>query len=86
MLNDILANVLLSGVGGSLLVLLLARLMPDAKLQALGTSLGAKLSALGRHKLGKPFYEAVENFAQHSLGVFLQGVSTGLDKDDNQKT
>ena len=82
---EMLKNVVLGGAGVSLVLLILARMVPNEKLGAWGEALGKLLSAFGTKKLSKSTWEKVEDFLENSLTVFFAGLRKGLDSDDDQK-
>lgn len=69
-------------VGVAAALALLARLLPDKKLKAVGHSAGAALSKFGNSKWGAKVYEPVETFVQKSIVPVVDGFSEGLDYDE----
>jgi phage-related tail protein len=83
---NIINEILLSTAGVSFLLLIVARLVPNDKLKALGVSAGKAISAFGGKKMGPKVWEKVEDFLENSVKVFLEGVKEGLDSDDKADT
>lgn len=83
-MGNIVSNVILSGAGAAFLLFIVARILPNEKIRALGVSIGKTVSAFGARKVGKAFWEKVEDFLENSSGVLLEGIKEGLDADDAQ--
>lgn len=83
---EIIKDVLLSTAGMGVVFLIIARIVPNAKLRGYGVILGKKASAYGGKKLGKAAWRHVELFLQNSVSVFLEGVKEGLNADDAEET
>jgi len=81
-MKNILASIVLSGAGASMLVIILARLIPNDKLHAVSIKLGRLLSTVGRSHLGCAFWEKIEDFFEKSFSVFWRGFRQGLNADD----
>lgn len=77
----IITNVVASGVGVSILLALIARLVPNEKLYAFGFGLGQSLSRIAVLRFGMA-WEKVEDFLVNSIGVVLSGTKAGLNSDD----
>lgn len=81
-MKGIFANILFSGVGLSFFLLVLSRLVPNDKLKKASVNIGRLLSRTGRTKLGKKFWEGLENFIENSLSVIINGLKQGWNEDD----
>lgn len=81
---QILSNIVLTGAGASFLLLILARLLPNDQVRAFGYKLGQAATAFGVHKLGKAFWEKIEDFLENSSTQFFEGLREGLDSDDSE--
>lgn len=82
-MGDFLQGILLSSPAIGVLLLLLARIIPNKKLKEIGVSHGKKLTALAKGKMGKP-WEKIETFIQNSFSVYWDGFQEGLDSDDKK--
>lgn len=78
-------QVLGTTAGVTVLLIGVARLLPDSKLYGLGYRWGVALSALGTLKLGSK-WQPMEDFAEKSFGKLLQGFQDGLNADDSDTT
>jgi hypothetical protein len=80
-----LLHYLPAGIGYTTLIgialAVLARFIPNEKLQNYGYKFGVVVSAAGTLKLGKA-WEKVEDFCINSVGQLLQGFKNGLQADD----
>jgi hypothetical protein len=76
-------KLLLTQTGAAALIAIALRILPNEKLDAVCFGAGKSLSGLADLKLGKVFWEPVENFLENSLGVCLRGFFRGLDSDDD---
>jgi hypothetical protein len=85
-MKDVISNIVLSGAGATFLLFVVARLLPNDKLRAAGLAIGRAASSIGVHKLGRAFWEKIEDFLENSSGVFLVGLREGLDEDDQAGT
>lgn len=81
-MSAIIGNVLMSGIGVGFLLTLIARLIPNEKLDKMGYNFGVAVSKFGVGKLGKASWEKLEDFFENSLGILIEGVKKGLDSDD----
>lgn len=81
-MKGILSSVLFSGVGISFFLLLLSRLIPNDSLKTTSVKAGRMLSKAGRSKLGKKFWEGLENYIENSLSVVFSGLKEGWNEDD----
>jgi hypothetical protein len=79
-------NILLSGAGASLALIALKNLVPKDKIGALFYRLGRAASALGRMRLGKAFYEPMEDYFENLLKLAVEKFDEGLDSDDQDET
>ncbi len=68
------------GVGSiiSIVLMVIAKLLPNDKLRVYGVSVGSAVDLFGRARLGKS-WEKLEDFLVNSVGVFLEGFRDGLD-------
>ena len=83
-MKGILTNVVFSGVGLSFILLLFSRLIPNGALKKSGIKAGRILSKTGRSRLGKKFWEGLENYIENSLGVLFSGLKEGWNEDDDR--
>lgn len=74
---------LLSAPGAAVLLLIIARLIPNDKLDTFGFKCGCLLTLYGKSKLGKAFWEKIEDFIENSFQVFFCAFQRGLHSDDN---
>jgi len=81
---NMVSGIVLSGAGVTFLLFIAARLLPNERVKAMGVTAGKAVSAFGAGKLGKVFYEKIEDFIQNSSAVFFAGMKEGLDSDDQQ--
>lgn len=82
-MTALVSKMILTAFGAGIVVAILARLFPNEKLRAMGRAAGKTLSAFGCRKLGRGFWERVENFLENSFTVLADGFKEGLDEDDN---
>ena len=82
---EILQNVVLSASGASIVLMVLARLVPNDRLLAWCRAAGAALSGFGRGRLGRGFWEQIESFVENSIAVAWQGFREGLNRDDAEQ-
>ena len=75
-------NLVLTGAGAVAIVFIIARMLPNEKLEAIGYKLGHALSLWGRLKLGKNFWEKIEDFIENTASAFFRGFAKGLSADD----
>ena len=68
------------GVGSiiGIVLMVIAKLLPNDKLHSIGVSVGNTIDTFGRSKLGGS-WEKLEDFVVNSAGVFLIGFKVGLD-------
>ena len=64
-------------------LMVIAKLLPNEKLYALGVSLGNSLDVFGHARLGSS-WEKVEDFMVNSVGMLLKGVKAGLDYEGEE--
>jgi hypothetical protein len=80
-----LLHLLPAGIGYTTLVGVLlavvARFVPNSKLQDLGYKFGLAVTVFGSAKMGKA-WEKVEEFCINSFGQLLTGFKNGLQSDD----
>jgi len=81
-MKGVFTNIIFSGVGLSFFLLVLSRLVPNDKLKKASVNFGRLLSRTGRTKLGKKFWEGLENFIENSLSVIITGLKEGWNEDD----
>jgi len=84
-MQSLVTSVILSGAGAGVVVLILARILPNEKLEKWGYAIGAFVSGYLSGKLGKVFWEKIEDFLQNSAGVFLRAIKRGLNSDDKKQ-
>lgn len=77
----ILSNILASGIGASIVLAVIARMIPNDKLYAFGFGLGQSLSRMAVLRFGMA-WEKIEDFAVNSFGMILSGLKSGLNSDD----
>mgnify|MGYP003963876935 len=84
MLETILSNVQAwqIGIAVSVVMMILAKTLPNKKLYNWGFWVGNLLTVFGTVKLGKP-WQKFEDFILNSVGAFYEGFSAGL-KSDNE--
>lgn len=78
------ASPALSTGAGAIILLILARIVPNAKLDVLGEKFGVFLSAVGTKVL--PFWNKFEKLLINGLAVFTTAVIRGLRKDNADTT
>ena len=83
-MKDLVTNILLSGTGASFLLLFLARLLPNDLVHSVSVKIGRIMTGFGRMRLGKAFWEKIEDFIENSIAVFWNGVREGLNSDDDK--
>lgn len=83
-MKGILTNVLFSGAGISFFLLILSRLIPNDKLKTVSVKAGIIISKTGRSKLGKKFWERLENYIENSLTIVFGGLKEGWNEDDKK--
>ncbi len=83
-MKGILTNVIFSGVGLSFIRRVFCRLIRKDALKKSGIKAGRILSKTGRSRLGKKFWEGLENFIENSLGVVFSGLKEGWNEDDDR--
>lgn len=71
---SILSAVLLSGTGVAALLFVLARILPNDRLEAWGFAAGNAAKAVGIARLGLPAWTKVQDFLENSSGAFFKGV------------
>lgn len=81
---DFLTTLISSAAVVSLVLTIMAKLLPNDRLRRYGVNLGKVITGFGSSKLGKRTWEDLENFFTDSLGVFFSGVKVGLNSDDDQ--
>ena len=74
----------LSASGAGVIVLILTRVVDKEKLVAYAYHWGIKHSAIMNSKLGKAFWEKIEEFLQDRLLAVVQSYLAGLDADDTK--
>lgn len=77
----LISNMIASGVGASIVLAIIARLIPNDKLYSFGFRLGQTLSRIAVLRFGAA-WETVEDFALNSIGKILYGFRAGLQSDD----
>lgn len=82
-MTNILSSIVLTGAGAGFLLFVVARLLPNKQVRACGVGLGKTISALGVRKLGRAFWEKIEDFLINSAAVFFEGLRDGLNADDD---
>jgi hypothetical protein len=82
MLRDFLQSPTVIGAGVTVGLFVLARVIPNDKLQAMGRGIGLAVTKVGAGRLGKKAWEKVEGFLENSSGAFLTGIKEGLNSDD----
>jgi len=85
-MKNLIANVLLSGTGASFVLLLLTRLLPNNSIRAASVKIGRFMTGFGRMRLGKSFWEKVEDFIENSIAVCWEGFREGLNSDDEKSS
>ncbi len=83
-MSAMIGNIVLSGAGAGLVLVVLARLLPNEKLERWGFAAGQAVTTLGAGRLGRAFWEKIESFLENSTGVFLAAMKRGLDSDDDK--
>ena len=83
-MKGILTGVVFSGVGLSFFLMLLSRLIPNDALKKSGIKAGRILSKTGRSRMGRKFWEGLEDFIENSLGVVFSGLKEGWNEDDKR--
>jgi len=83
-IKDILQGIILSGASAGLIFLILGRILPNDKLYKLGVNIGKALTNQGRAKLGKAFWEKIEDFLDNSFSTFFRGIKIGINYDNNK--
>jgi hypothetical protein len=84
MLKDMLMNILMTGAGATVLVMLVKYFVPKDKLGQMCLDAGRAASALGNKKWGKVFYEPLEAYFQDLLKFSVDKFAEGLDADDQE--
>ena len=79
---NILKDVLSIGAGLSIVLTILARVLPNAKIYGFGWSIGTFLTTLGHTKLGNATADKVEEFLENSFVQFSAGFVDGLNSDE----
>ena len=79
---DFITNALSSLAAITIILGVVAKLLPNEKLQSWGFGLGAAITRTASSKLGKASWEKIEDFFVNSFGVFLGGLKGGLNSDD----
>jgi len=86
MIKDLVIDIILSGAGTSFVLFILARIIPNEKVDIYGYKLGKFITIFCSAKLGKACWKKSEEFFENSSVVFLQGLKRGLheelDKND----
>ena len=65
------------------LLMILARILNNDKLKAMGLSHGRLISKLLRSKFGKKLGEKIEDFIENSSKTYFDAVDVGMSEDDN---
>ena len=85
-MKDLLANIILSGTGASFVLMALSRIMPNSLLHSVFMKTGRFLTVNGRLRLGKTFWEKIEDFVENSVSVCWEGFRDGLNIDDEKSS
>ncbi len=83
-MKEMFAHILLSGTGASFVLLFLTRFLPNDVVHAASVKLGRFLTGFGRMRLGKTFWEKIEDFIENSIAVCWNGFREGLNNDDEK--
>lgn len=81
-MSALIGKLALSGAGVGAFLFVLARLIPNERLDSWGFIVGSIVTGFGAGKLGSKTWEMIESFLENSSGAFLDGVKKGLDRDD----
>lgn len=81
-MKSIIASIVLSGAGASFLMLFLTRLIPNDKLYLACVNIGKFLTGYGRSRMGRKFWEKLEDYIENSIGICWDGLRAGLNSDD----
>jgi hypothetical protein len=79
---DIIRELIFSGTGAGMVILTLARLLPNERLYVVCRSTGRALTGFGRAHMGRVFWEKVEHFVENSVQVCWDGLRDGWNYDD----
>ena len=82
MMLDILTNIITICSALGIFGALMARWIPNDKLNAWGLATGRFLNNFGKAKMGSVTWEKLEDFLVNSIGEYLRGVKVGLDEDE----
>jgi len=83
-MKGILTYVLFSGAGLSFILLILSRMIPNDRLKEISVKTGRIISKTGRLRLGKKFWEGLENYIENSLSIIFNGLKEGWNEDDKK--
>ncbi len=81
-MKSIFNSILFSGAGISFLLLILSRMVPNDKLKSASIKAGRIISKTGSSRLGKKFWEGLENYIENSMSVIFSGLKEGWNEDD----
>lgn len=85
---DILKDVITIGATATVVLTIIAKLLPNAKVYGYGFSFGEWLNAFGTSKVGSKTWERVEDFIINSVGQLVKGIRDGLnygEKEENEE-
>ena len=84
-MKELFMNIVLSGTGAAFVLLFLTRLLPNDKLKAAFLSIGRFLTGYGRSRLGKTFWEKIDDFIENSITACWEGFREGLNVDEKEQ-
>lgn len=81
MLESVLSVI---GVGSivSIVLTVLAKIIPNEKVHGFGVIVGKAISSFGNVRFGHAIYEKVEDFILNSMAQFIAGIKFGMEFDD----
>lgn len=77
----VVSNLIASGVGVSIILAVIAWIIPNDKLYSFGFGIGQSLSKMAVLRFGI-VWERIEDFTVNSIGMILSGLKSGLNSDD----
>lgn len=81
---EFLTNTAVLGLAASVILLVLAKLLPNEKVYSFGYKLGLALTVFGSAKVGRGWGK-LEDFFINSGGQFFGGLKQGLNSDDDDE-
>lgn len=79
-----LTSLIFNGTGAVFIIYILNKLSNREKWQRWWIKIGKRLTAFGRGKVGKSFWEKIEDFLEDRMKLMLSGLISGWNSDNDK--